>query len=625
MNPFRIIFFVLYLFSFKALALEISVTASFSKRQSALVKELVTEVKSTALYDLLKKTSVRQIQIFPSQDRQEHFASHVRGNKIHLSEALVDLALKGPELSNNMKKRTRHADTRTLLKAALIHELGHILDRNFISISFQYVRATHGEMVETNIQQPEYRISTSKEFLDAFIWSYQITNGLIEKANFLESRDLYPWEVESPSESFAANLEFYFLDPEYSLKQPNRSYFLDRLFNISRQNDKKDFYFFQNNSWLEQPMITRVNLDRVEDIDYFWAAEGKGMMSSFGHAMLRIVVCPKGVQPGQSGSRCRNNIRENLIINFVAELNESQISTLKGLSGVYPLVTKISNVSTVIGDYTSVEFRDIYSLPLNLSREEIKRVLEAIQVRNWAFEGRYYFLSRNCATEAIQTLSAAQLNTLNLANVNTIKPNVLFEYLKSRSPSDLKLSQDLGTYFPNNLPKFKKMIQSLQNQKLLPRDLSSSDILEDKKWIVRAAETALQKPSSDTASTLVLLDYVIKKEKVRLFNQALASQLQTGNNQLAQNVKQVRESIFNFRNPFRSLPSSNYGIPLDAEIADLQIRLKEMNESQSVEKQNSINQSWDFLSSKEKSELEYLKSLSTLYKKLFEVYSSKSY
>ena len=627
MNKLRLILMVIICFSSSfAFALEFSVTASFNQRQSALIKELLAEIKKTALFDLLKKTHVEKIQLLPSKEKQEHFVSHVTGGRIYLSVALIDMALKGLELPENMKKRTRHPDTRTLLKAALIHELGHILDRNFVATNFQYVRSSHAEIVDHYSQPPEYRISTSKEFLDAFLWSYRISNGLIEKGNFLETRDLYPWEVESHSESFAANLEFYFLDPSYSLKQPSRSYFLDRLFGVSQNDNKKDFYFFQNNNWLEQPAIKKVDLDRVEDIHYFWAAEGKGMMSSFGHSMLRIVVCPEGSTPGQSGSKCRNNIRENLIVNFVAELADEQISTLKGLNGFYPLVTKVSNVSSVIGNYTSVEFRDIYSLPLNLKRDEIKRVLESIQVRNWSFEGRYYFLSRNCATEAIQTLSAAQLDTWNLKSVDTIKPNVFFDYLKSRSKTEkfenLKLSQEQGTYFPNNLPKFKKMIQILKEQNLLPKSVNTEDILKDKKWIVRAAELSLQNPDSDKASALVLLDYVIKKEKSRLLGMAMANQLHTGNKEFLKSAQEVRSAIYNFRNPFRSLSSSSYGIPTDLEISQLQVQLDEMNRDQAFVKENSVKQSWELLSLKDRNELDFMKSLRTLYRKLFEAYSS---
>jgi len=53
-----------------------------------------------------------------------------------------------------------------------------------------------------------------------------------------------------------------------------------------------------------------------------------------------------------------------------------------------------------------MEERDLYSTPLKLNREELTRFRNQVLTLYWEHAGKYYFTSKNCATEALRLLKA---------------------------------------------------------------------------------------------------------------------------------------------------------------------------------------------------------------------------
>ncbi len=60
----------------------------------------------------------------------------------------------------------------------------------------------------------------------------------------------------------------------------------------------------------------------------------------------------------------------------------------------------------VVDEYTKVELRGLQSLPLQLSPGEIAGLLERTAQVHWSYDGRYYFVSNNCAVETAKLLQA---------------------------------------------------------------------------------------------------------------------------------------------------------------------------------------------------------------------------
>lgn len=153
---------------------------------------------------------------------------------------------------------------------------------------------------------------------------------------------------------------------------------------------------------------TRLVLDpaRIYQVHLLLAAAGTEMASRFGHLMLRLVRCAP--DRAEIGPPCLEDLQDHVVLGFAADLRgERGIDPLKGLTGGYTTRLFVKPLTEVIIEYTETEFRDLRSLPLRLSREELERlVLRALEVHH-SYASRYYFVSNNCAVEALRLLQAA--------------------------------------------------------------------------------------------------------------------------------------------------------------------------------------------------------------------------
>ncbi len=124
-------------------------------------------------------------------------------------------------------------------------------------------------------------------------------------------------------------------------------------------------------------------------------------MSRWGHSMLRLVVCA----PDRArGPDCRLDLQYHLVLSFRAFVGDVQISSWRGLTGSYPSRLFVLPLEQVIEEYTRVELRGLQSIPLQLDAAEIAALLERTARLHWSYDGRYYFLSNNCAVETFKLL-----------------------------------------------------------------------------------------------------------------------------------------------------------------------------------------------------------------------------
>lgn len=126
------------------------------------------------------------------------------------------------------------------------------------------------------------------------------------------------------------------------------------------------------------------------------------------------------------------------IISFRAAIDDFKISSLKGITGDYPSYLYFLSFSDVTLEYTRTELRDLYSLPLNLTAKEMKKVVLAALESHWTYKGTYKFLSNNCATETLNLLRTALAHRPKVLALESIRPDHLYNDLINIGLADKK-------------------------------------------------------------------------------------------------------------------------------------------------------------------------------------------
>ena len=312
--------------------------------------------------------------------------------------------------------------------AALIHELGHALDRS----------AAGGW-------------SRQARFLDLAGWQQRpLWPG--RGRNHFSQRSPDRYELKSPAEFFAVNLEHYLLDADYRCRRPGlHTWFAEELGmprSLPAVACAPALPFVRAGE--QEGVATLQELDpaRVYEVDYLLAEGNEQLMSRWGHSMLRLVVCAPGRPPGPA---CRMDLQHHLVLSFRAFVGDVQISSLRGLTGSYPSRLFVLPLRQVVEEYTKVELRGLSSTPLRLRPEEINALLQQAARLHWEYDGRYYFISNNCAVEAWKLLHDG-VPALAAQPLASITPTGLLARLQGRalvkdSPAERGDAVRMGYYF----------------------------------------------------------------------------------------------------------------------------------------------------------------------------------
>lgn len=289
--------------------------------------------------------------------------------------------------------------------AALLHELAHLYDR----------AAAGG-------------LSRDPRLLDLAGWQKSALRPGRRARNDFRDRSPDSYELASPREHVAVNLEHYLLDPGYACRRPALAAYFDARFGVTRRapaDCAPGLAFVQDPAAGAEP-LRLVDPARVYAVDYLLAGDGEGMASRWGHSMLRLVVCAPGREPGPD---CRLDLQHHLVLSFRAFVDDLQISSWRGLTGGYPSRLFALPLDQVVDEYTRVELRELHAIPLALSRGEIEAVaLRAAQL-HWSYDGRYLFVGNNCAVETWKLLHDA-LPRLAALPLRTVFPNGLARRLQ---------------------------------------------------------------------------------------------------------------------------------------------------------------------------------------------------
>lgn len=357
-------------------------------------------------------------------DLPEGVHGRARGGAIALRRELLDAWMQRDASAGLDDPRARRP------LAAAIHELAHLYDLG---------RAG--------------RLSADPRLLDLAGWQLAALRPGRRARNDMRDRSPDDYELHSPREYVAVNLEHYLLDPDYACRRPQLAAYFDAHF--GRQSPgpaagcAPGLAFVRDAIGHEQAW-RELDPRRIHRVDYLLAEGNERAMSRWGHSMLRLVVCAPGREPGPD---CRLDLEHHLVLSFRAFVGDVQISSWRGLTGSYPSRLFVLPLGQVVDEYTRVELRGLRSVPLALSPGEIEALVTRAAQLHWNYDGRYLFVANNCAVETFKLLHDG-VPRLAALRLDSITPNGLLRRLQDHGvvasgeiPDDPAGQARLGYWF----------------------------------------------------------------------------------------------------------------------------------------------------------------------------------
>lgn len=495
-----------------------------------------------------------------------------RGTEIHVNQLFLNV-LKG----QNQYYSCEHKNFMNLLKANLIHQVARAYDlKTKFSFNESYMNLT------------DFYTYTQRD---------EMTNKSETKTASLRRyfpRAEHPYANMDAQANFAYNMEFFLLDPEYKCRKPTLYlYLVDKLnyrpktysnckvFAKMRYARNSDDIVTENNCPIDKvkymcsdldfsvdksctpglvkyvcPVTNRMkyyyqefNLDPAYayGAQYFKAGPGEGIMSRFGHAAFRLMLCPDYPQHGDI-NKCAMNDRlggrrwsNDVVFNFRANTMGLQISQWKGLGfkNGYPTQLFFSNVEDYNSEYNNDELRNLYTLPLvlNETRVDLSKSTDPdsytfnqskLQMfaflgieKYWGYVSNYNFLTRNCAHEAYEhvktILDNKSLNhqfatVFGIMTPNGVVGNLSKENLIKKSNAEEILEEKLSTW-----EQFAQKQNEINERKMDVIDSSVFSIVRSMRFIMENMNMGLDVSTPDKVLNEIK-DWINGYEKVDVSN-----------------------------------------------------------------------------------------------------------
>ena len=493
----------------------------------------------------------------PTIDWRDDLPAHVTGRafgkQLRLDRSLL-AAWKHPEVD------PEHDPAARLGLATLIHELAHVLDRG-----------------------PQGGLSSDPRLRDLAGWPRRrFWPGRSD--NILVDRSPDRYELHDPREFVAVNLEHFVLDVDYACRRPAlAAWFQSRVGKPpgARSDCSTHLPLLQGEG--NEGQVGWLDLDpaRVYAIDYLFAEGNDEPMSRWGHAMLRLVICAPGRPLGPD---CRLDLAEHRVLSFRAFVDDVQISSWRGLTGGYPSRLYVLPLEQVIDDYTQVQLRALSSVPLALDRQGINAILERAARLHWSYDGRYAFLSNNCAVETWKLLRDADPRIEARTHWRGIAPNSLLAALERTAMADGTVLNDTaaaqaqGYYFASAAARYDQMFNIARERLPLPANTAQAwlDLPAGARapWIERADLRA--------TAALLLLEQAAGRRQEMLARDWLKRRLSQRDGEAEEARGQVRELLSDagtLARPAALLASvAGYGLPQTAEREEVEQRLAARNQ-----------------------------------------------
>ncbi len=458
---------------------------------------------------------------------------------IELNAGLLPALVDGSAAENRTGRP--HGTQRRELLATLIHELTHLYDRARLWPAAQrrqigQCRQRAGSTGQIGLPdecrgQTERRFTLSDDprLLDLAGWPQRVgQRGARDLSNGQVARSPDHYELSSPLEFVAVNLEYFLLDPAYACRRPSLARYFREHFDWAPASEpcaNGHAYLNAGRDFARQP-LERIDPERVYEVDYLLAEANDAWMSRWGHSMLRLVVCAPGRPRGPD---CRLDLDQHLVLSYRAFVGDLQLSSWDGLTGVYPSRLFVLPLEQVIDEYTKVELRSLASVPIRLSRDELEGLVTRAVEQHWSYDGDYYFISNNCAVETLKLLRSGTAHP-QLQALDSILPNGLLELLTARGLADTSVLDDprealrLGYRFDSFRERYQAMFGVLRERLPIPQENVEA-------WLEQSAQDRRQwftQADLRASAALLLLEQAALRRQLLLAQDELKRRYLTG-------------------------------------------------------------------------------------------------
>jgi hypothetical protein len=538
---------------------EAAILAGFAEELEAALPQGAREILARPVrIRFAALDSMAELENVCPADREKGGELHVFGDyqlsstgahEFRLHQGFRSEIAKGPAAS-----RAIDCGHRTLYRMALgtvVHEIGHVLDSS-------------------------KDFSGSRQYQSLMDWS----SGWFGKApkNTLETRSPDPYEFHSPAEGFAVNLEYFVLDPEFSCRRPAVARYLsDRLGSPRAPSDCAPF-----RKVFLSPQGPWVDLDpaRIAEVHYLFAAKGQQLMSRWGHASFRLVLCDP--DRAEVGPGCRRDTSRHVVVGYRANVLDTNISYWKGLMGGYASNIFFFNFSDIVREYTELGLRDLISLPMALSPAERELFVSHVLEQYWGYSGRYAFFSNNCATEARGAVRGAVDQRHDFQERSSLSPLGLYDDLAEAGLIDLGLLEPRdaaireGYFFPSSRKDlefaFAQVKERLDREGKFSHE--SLDCFFDRSNAVERAGYLRPSEPQHIASL-----YVLEKHMVNVLDKRVVAKAIAAVNTAEVPLESFRTQADQFRQmlaqlkPWNQIGGLGYGLPLLGEVSEEKIEV----------------------------------------------------
>lgn len=327
-----------------------------------------------------------------------------RTHVIELNQAFLSQIVGGPVTSRQYP--CGHRSVYQLAMATLAHETGHVYDQlNWPKDKDPVERAARAQcdFQRANEETPDCRdlrmmthsVSDRPAFIRQMNWHAGMFASRSKNQLYLRSPDAY--EFESQEESFAVNLEYFLTDPEFRCRRPSVYGFYRNHFNYEPFAGQANCVLNTEVHMTGSAATVSLDPERVQEVHYLLADKGEDLSSRWGHAMFRVVLC--STKRDERGPDCIRDVMDHVIVSYRANMNDIMMDNIGGVFGKYPSQQFLLTLPEVVSEYTLGESRDVKSVPLKFSRDQIRDFIYRVLEQHWDYRGTYYFISNNCATE----------------------------------------------------------------------------------------------------------------------------------------------------------------------------------------------------------------------------------
>ncbi|MDH0749316.1 DUF4105 domain-containing protein [Pseudomonas sp. GD03842] len=551
-----------------------------TKASQALLDEAMAHLPPLFVSKLDRKVEVRWTDDMPSNAYGRADGPY----RLDLNQRLLSGLTDGSAATTRTNRP--HGTVREEMLATVLHELTHIYDhaqlwspearKLIIACTRQGNSVGKVGLRDSCRGQTDRRFTLSDDprLLDLAGWpQYVGRRGEREERNGQVARSPDIYEITSPLEFVAVNMEYFLLDPAYACRRPALYAYYKQQFNWAPE--AKDTcstsypYLNAGNDFAREP-LGKLDPERVYEVDYLLAEANQNLVSRWGHSMLRLVIC----KPGRPrGPDCRLDLDQHLVLSYRAFVNDLQLSSWSGLTGVYPSRLFVLPLGQVIDEYTKTELRSLASVPLKLSRDEIDGLVQHAAEMHWAYDGNYWFLSNNCAVENLKLLRSGT-NDPRLIGLDSIMPNGLLEVLKGRGLADTSVLDDpkralrLGYRFDSYRDRYQAMFDVLRNStnvhEKTVEDWLALPAKERQPWFAKADLRA--------SAALLLLEQASMRRQLLLaqdeVKQRYLSAVEKKDNRVSQATGTLQDILANsgfLSRPAELLGSGGYGLPQQGE------------------------------------------------------------